>query len=54
MEKKTAIKPGLFFGSITGRYIPALWGGGMLSSSSVFCGAIGASLGVYLGYKIGW
>lgn len=54
MEKKTAIKLGLFLGSIVGGYIPMLWGAGAFSFSSVICGAIGASLGVYLGYKWGW
>ena len=53
MEKKTAIKVGLLVGSIAGGYIPALWGAGMFSFSSVICGALGAVLGVYLGYKWG-
>jgi phage tail tape-measure protein len=55
MEKKTAIKVGLLVGSIAGGYIPAaLWGAGVFPFSSVICSAIGATLGVYLGYKWGW
>lgn len=54
MEKKTAIKVGLLVGSFVGGYIPLLWGEGAFSFASVICGALGATLGVYLGFKFGW
>jgi uncharacterized membrane protein YeaQ/YmgE (transglycosylase-associated protein family) len=54
MERKTTIRVGLLVGSFVGGYIPLLWGASAFSFSSVIFGAIGASLGVYVGYKIGW
>ncbi|MBP6857899.1 MAG: hypothetical protein KBC11_01770 [Candidatus Pacebacteria bacterium] len=54
MPRKTAIKVGLVIGSFVGGYLHLLWGASAFSFSSVIFGAIGASLGVYAGYKLGW
>jgi len=40
-------------GSIIFSYIPALWGDGLLSISSVILGVVGGLLGIYVGWKIG-
>lgn len=44
---------GMFVGSLLGAYVPMLWGDdSFLSLSSVFTGAVGAFLGVWLGFKL--
>jgi len=43
---------GLFLGSIAGGYIPMLWGGSVFSFSSIILSAIGAFVGIWLGFKI--
>lgn len=53
MDKNKAIWAGLFVGSLVGGYIPALWGAGLLSLSSVFLSAIGGALGIWAGYHYG-
>ncbi|MDB5266665.1 MAG: hypothetical protein JWN89_480 [Parcubacteria group bacterium] len=42
----------MFVGSTVGNFVPALWGAGSLSFSGVFCSAIGAIIGIYIGFKI--
>jgi hypothetical protein len=54
MDKKTAVKVGVVIGSIVGSSVPLLWGAGFLSFSSVIFGAIGACVGIYLGYTLGY
>lgn len=39
-------------GSTIGGYIPALWGAGFFSFSSVILTAVGGILGIWLGYKL--
>lgn len=53
MSSKTLVWIGLIVGSIVGSYIPALWGDGLLSFSSLILGAIGAITGIYIGFKLG-
>lgn len=43
---------GLFVGSGIGGYIPALWGQGLFSMSSVLLSALGGIVGIWLGFKI--
>jgi hypothetical protein len=43
----------LFVGSTVGGYLPLLWGGSILSLSSVLWGAVGGGIGIYIGYTIG-
>ena len=53
MERSRLIWIGLFVGSAVGGYVPALWGAGMLSFSSVIGSAIGGVTGIWLGYRLG-
>ena len=50
--QKTLIFIGMFIGSIIGGYIPALWGAGLLSYSSVIGNGIGGILGILVMYKL--
>ena len=52
MNSKTSIWIGTIAGSTVGSYIPALWGAGMLSFSSIIFGAIGAIAGIYIAFKL--
>ncbi|MEH2372374.1 MAG: hypothetical protein V7K15_04690 [Nostoc sp.] len=49
---KTIIGIGMFLGSTIGSYIPALWGGSLLSFTSILLGVIGGLVGIWLGYRI--
>ena len=44
---------GLFIGSTLGSYLPTFWGAGVFSFSSLFGSALGAIIGIWLGYKVG-
>jgi hypothetical protein len=48
---KLIIGLGAFGGSTLASYIPALWGGGILTS--VFFGVIGGIAGILLAYRLG-
>jgi hypothetical protein len=50
MKKLTMF--GAFVGSCAGCYIPVLWGGSLLSMSSLLLGAFGGFAGIWIGYKI--
>ena len=52
MFSKTLIFLGLFTGSLVRGYIPVLFGDSMFSYLSVITSALGAILGVWVGYKI--
>ncbi len=52
MSPKSFIWLGLFLGSGLGSAIPLLWGGGVLSISSVIFTAIGGIAGIWLGFKL--
>lgn len=54
MEKKKLIWIGMTIGTAIGSYVPALWGAGMLSFSSVLLGGVGGILGIWLGAKFGY
>jgi len=53
MSTKTYVWIGLFVGSGIGGYVPSLWGVGFLSYSSALTSAIGAILGIWIGFKLG-
>ena len=52
MNQKSLVWIGSIVGSTIGGAIPMLWGDDAFSMSSVFCGAIGAILGIYLAFKL--
>jgi uncharacterized membrane protein YeaQ/YmgE (transglycosylase-associated protein family) len=43
---------GVTVGSIIGGYVPVLWGGSLLSFSSVIFGTIGAIVGLFVAYRL--
>ncbi len=49
---KFIIGIGMFVGSTIGSYIPALWGGSVLSFTSIFFSVIGGLVGIWLGYRV--
>ena len=49
---RSSIWIGIIIGSTIGGMIPWLWGGGMLSYSSVIMSGVGAVAGLWIGYKI--
>jgi hypothetical protein len=49
---KLIIGIGMFAGSTIGSYIPVLWGGSLLSFSSILFSVIGGILGIVIGYRI--
>lgn len=52
MNSKTSVWIGVLVGSSVGSYIPALWGDGLFSFSSIIFGSIGAIIGIYIGFKL--
>jgi len=52
MESKGLIWLGLFVGSTAGSFIPKLWGAGQFSISSLITSAIGALIGLWVGFKL--
>lgn len=53
IHMKTLIMIFMVVGSTVGSYIPVLWGGSLLSPTSVLWGAIGGFAGIWAGWKIG-
>jgi hypothetical protein len=52
MSRKSLIMIGMVVGSAIGGYVPALWGSGLLSYSSLFGNAIGGIIGIFIAYKL--
>lgn len=52
MNSKSIIWVGMFVGSAIGGYIPMIWGGSLLSFTSIILTAVGGIIGIYLGFKI--
>ena len=52
MNSKKLITLGMIAGSLIGGYLPTLFGVSGLSFTSLITSAIGAAIGVYLGYKL--
>jgi hypothetical protein len=42
----------MVIGSYAGSYTPVLWGGSLLSMSSILFGGVGGFVGIWAGYKI--
>lgn len=53
MERKKLITFFMIVGGIIGGYIPSFWDASLLSLSSVFLSALGAFLGIWVGYRLG-
>jgi hypothetical protein len=53
MDRKRLIWIGLTVGSIVGGYLPALWGGDLLSFTSLILSAAGGIAGIWLGNRFG-
>ena len=53
MTSKPLLMTGMIVGSTIGSYIPALWGAGWFSFTSVVFGGIGGLLGIWLAYRLG-
>ncbi|MDO8481602.1 MAG: hypothetical protein Q7S75_00790 [bacterium] len=49
---KQMVWMGIFIGSTIGGLIPNLWGASVFSFSSIFLGATGAFLGIWVGYNL--
>lgn len=52
MSSKSAVWIGIIVGSGVGSIIPMLWGDSVLSFSSVIFSAVGAIIGIYIGFKL--
>jgi len=52
MDSKKIVWIGLLVGSTIGGLIPSLWGAGAFSMSSFLLGAVGAIVGIYVGFRI--
>jgi hypothetical protein len=50
---KKIVMTGMAIGSFAGSYIPLIWGGSVLSMSSLLFGALGGFIGIWAGYQIG-
>lgn len=49
---KTLVIFGMLAGSTAGSYAPMIWGGDLLSMSSILFGGIGGLLGIWAGYHL--
>jgi hypothetical protein len=52
MSRKSIIMIGMVVGSTAGSCLPALWGGGLFSLSSVLLGGIGGVAGIWLAFQL--
>jgi hypothetical protein len=52
MESKRIITLFMIVGGVVGGYIPLLWGAGYFSFSSILFNAIGAIIGIWIGFKL--
>lgn len=53
MSTKTLVTIGMIVGSLVGGYLPVLFGIDAFSFTAATTSAIGAIIGVWIGYKIG-
>ena len=53
MSTKTLVWIGMIAGSAIGGYLPLLWGGHLLSFSSLVLSTLGGMAGIWLGYRLG-
>ncbi|MEH1827902.1 MAG: hypothetical protein V7L22_21655 [Nostoc sp.] len=49
---KLLIGIGMFLGTTIGSYIPILWGGSLLSITSILWSVIGGIVGIWIAYRV--
>ena len=49
---RSAIWIGILIGSTVGGFVPALWGGDLISYSGLLWSGVGAFAGLWIGYKM--
>lgn len=52
METRRIIWICMLFGGFIGGYVPTLWGAGYFSFSSLIFNALGAIVGIWIGFKL--
>jgi uncharacterized membrane protein YeaQ/YmgE (transglycosylase-associated protein family) len=52
MNSRSLVWLGTIVGSTLGGLIPELWGASFLSFSSLFFSALGACIGIYIGFTL--
>jgi hypothetical protein len=52
MQSKRLITLLMFVGGAIGGYVPLLWGAGYFSLTSILFNAVGAVVGIYVGFKL--
>ena len=52
MNSKALVTLGMIVGSALGGLVPMLWGSSDFSFATMFCSAIGAMIGIYVGFKM--
>jgi len=52
MSQRMIIYIGMFIGSSIGSVLPVIWGGSMLSLSSVMLSAVGGIVGVIISFEV--
>jgi len=52
MNTRAFVWIGIFVGSTIGSFVPLLWGGDLISYSSIIFSGIGALAGIWLAYKL--
>ena len=49
---KSLTMVGMVVGSTIGGFVPALWGGDLLSLTSITCTVIGGLAGIWIGFRL--
>jgi uncharacterized membrane protein YeaQ/YmgE (transglycosylase-associated protein family) len=52
MSQKKTIFIMMMIGGFIGGYIPTLWGASSFSFATIFANAIGAIIGIWIGFKL--
>lgn len=52
MRSNSSVWIGIFIGSTIGALIPKLWGGDLLSYSSVLLSGVGGLVGLWVGFRM--
>jgi hypothetical protein len=52
MNRKSLIWIGMIIGTTVGSFVPALWGEGGFTMSSIFFSTVGGVVGIWVGYRL--